>query len=187
MVVGLGNPGPDYQNTRHNAGFWLLDLWAARHGLVFRKAWFQPYLWCSHSVGEHQLVLVKPLTYMNLSGTVLPRLWSRFDSSPDDLLVVFDQMDLPAGRTRLKPKGSHAGHNGLRSIETQLGSSDYYRLAVGIGRPARDIIDYVLGVPSQQDSDAIHSACARAVEQADAHWHQGWEPLLNAVNQPVPA
>ena len=185
--MGLGNPGPDYRDTRHNAGFWFLDQWAASRGLVFKKAWFQPYVWCSLVQGGHQIFFVKPMTYMNLSGTVLPVLLQKFRASPDDLLVVFDQMDLPPGRVRLKPKGSHAGHNGLRSVETALGSSDYYRLAIGIGRPARDILDYVLGTPDAGERAAIDAAVARSVSQSDAAWTLGWEPLLNAVNQPVSA
>jgi len=185
--VGLGNPGPDFQDTRHNAGFWFLDRWAANRGLVFRKAWFKPYLWCSHVADGHSLILVKPLTYMNLSGNVIPDLLVRFRASPEELLIVFDQMDLPPGRIRLKPKGSHAGHNGLRSIEAVLGTSDYYRLAVGIGRPPNNIIDYVLGVPPEVERAAIDQVLSRGVAQADALWAQGWEPLLNAVNQPVSA
>ena len=184
--MGLGNPGPDFQNTRHKAGFWFLDLWAANKGLVFRKAWFRPYLWCSYTVDGHKLVLIKPLTYMNLSGNVLPALMGGFHGSADELLIVFDQMDLAPGRIRLKPKGSHAGHNGLRSIETVLGTSDYYRLAVGIGRPPNNIIDYVLGVPPPGERAAIDQALSRGVAQADALWSGGWEPLLNAINQPVP-
>jgi PTH1 family peptidyl-tRNA hydrolase len=185
--VGLGNPGPDFQNTRHNAGFWFVDLWAANRGLVFRKAWFQPYLWCSQTIGDDRLVLIKPLTYMNLSGAVVPALLSRFHASAEDLLIAFDQMDLPPGRVRLKPKGSHAGHNGLRSIEAALGHSDYYRLAVGIGRPAKDIVEYVLGSPEETERESIATAVTRAVSAAEAAWTQGWDPLLNAVNQPVTA
>ncbi len=185
--MGLGNPGPDFQNTRHNAGFWFVDLWAANLGLVFRKAWFRPYLWCSQTVDGNKLFLIKPLTYMNLSGNIIGDLLSRFKVKPEDLLVAFDQMDLPPGRVRLKPKGSHAGHNGLRSIEAALGHSDYYRLAVGIGRPAKDIIEYVLGAPEGTERDAIDAAVSRAVQAAETSWTQGWDPLLNAVNQPVTA
>jgi PTH1 family peptidyl-tRNA hydrolase len=154
---------------------------------VFKKAWFRPYLWCSQTEGHDSIVFIKPLTYMNLSGVILPHLLERFRASPGDLLIVFDQMDLPPGRVRLKPKGSHAGHNGLRSIEAALGHSDYYRLAVGIGRPPKDIVEYVLGTPEGAEREALDAAVIRAAEAAEATWAQGWDPLLNAVNQPVSA
>lgn len=133
-------------------------------------------------------MLVKPLTYMNHSGRVVEDLFSRWGAGAQDLLVVFDQMDLAPGRTRLKPHGSHAGHNGLRSIDEALGGGDYHRLAVGIGRPSSgSIIDHVLGVPSDEHRAAIEGALGRIVPQADELWSRGWEPLLHAVNQRDPS
>lgn len=188
MVVGLGNPGPDYQDTRHNAGFWFLDRWAGLRNLPFRKAWFRPYRFCTWTQNGDRVVLVKPLTFMNLSGRVLATLFARWGAGPDDLLVVFDQMDLAPGRTRLKPHGTHAGHNGLRSIDAALGGGHYHRLAVGIGRPKdTSIIDHVLGVPSDEHRASIEGALARVVPLADELWSRGWEPLLHAVNQRDPA
>lgn len=185
MVVGLGNPGPDYRDTRHNAGFWFVEKWAGTLGLSFRKAWFRPYFFAVHEVAGDRLVLVKPLTFMNLSGQILPALLERFGAGPQDLAVVFDQMDLPPGRVRMKPKGSHAGHNGLRSIEASLGSPDYHRLALGIGRPApgESIVDHVLGTPSPEDRASVEAALERTVALADRFWSQGWEPWIHAVNQ----
>lgn len=185
MVLGLGNPGPDYQFTRHNAGFWFLDHWAGRLDLPFRKAWFRPYFFVESQRGPDHLVLVKPLTFMNLSGDVVPGVLSRFQATPDDLLVVFDQMDLAPGRLRLKPKGSHAGHNGLRSIDAALGGDHYHRLAVGIGRPpvGHSVVDHVLGRPSEADGEAIVHSLERGVALVDGLWNQGWEPLINAINQ----
>ncbi len=124
---------------------------------------------------------------MNLSGAVVPALLSRFRVSATDLLIAFDQMDLPPGRVRLKPKGSHAGHNGLRSIEAALGHADYYRLAIGIGRPAKEIVEYVLGAPEGAERESIDAAVSRAAQAAETTWTQGWDSLLNAVNQPVTA
>lgn len=188
MVVGLGNPGPDYQETRHNAGFWFLDRWAGLRKLPFRKAWFRPYSFCTWTQGGDRIVLVKPLTYMNHSGRVIEGLFARWGAGVGDLLVVFDQMDLAPGRTRLKPHGTHAGHNGLRSVDEALGGGGYHRLAVGIGRPTSgSIIDHVLGVPSDEHRAAIDQALARVVSRVDELWSQGWEPLLHAVNQRDPA
>jgi len=185
VVVGLGNPGPDYQNTRHNAGFWFVDRWAGNLGLSFRKPWFRPFFLAEKVFGAHKLILVKPTTFMNLSGEVLPSLLARTGASSDDLLVVFDQMDLPPGRLRLKPHGSHAGHNGLKSIDAVLGGGDYHRLAVGIGRPGPGlgVVDHVLGIPSDDDLAAIHGALDRGVPLVDTLWSRGWEPLIHAVNQ----
>ena len=187
MVVGLGNPGPDYQATRHNAGFWFLDSWAGILGLSFRKAWFRPFLFAETSLEGNRLILVKPLTFMNRSGDALPAVLSRFGATADDLLVVFDQMDLPPGRVRLKPHGSHAGHNGLRSIDASVGVR-YHRLAVGIGRPAAgtSVVDHVLGTPSPADRAAVDEALGRIVPLADQLWPQGWEPLIHGVNQRNP-
>jgi PTH1 family peptidyl-tRNA hydrolase len=182
LVVGLGNPGPDYRDTRHNAGFWLVDQWAGTLGLSFRKAWFRPFLWARVRVGADTLCLVKPTTYMNHSGRAIASIlrWAR--ATPADLLVVFDQMDLPPGRVRLKPHGSAAGHNGLKSLDAHLRGA-YHRLAVGIGRPApgRGVIDHVLGVSSTEDRAAIDAALVKTLRAAE-NWNRGWEPLLNAVN-----
>lgn len=187
MVVGLGNPGPDYQATRHNAGFWFLDRWAGILGLPFRKAWFRPFSFVEARSDGNRLVLVKPLTFMNRSGDALPGVLARFDATADDLVVVFDQMDLPPGRVRMKPHGSHAGHNGLRSIDAMVGGP-YHRIAIGIGRPAAGttVVDHVLGLPSASDRAAVDAVVDRVVPLVDQLWPQGWEPLIHGVNQRNP-
>ncbi len=188
MVVGLGNPGPDYQETRHNAGFWFLDRWAGIQELSFRKAWFRPYLFCHRLIGRDTLVLVKPLTNVNRSGTIFGTLLTAFKAVPDDLLVVFDQMDLAPGRVRMKPHGSTAGHNGLRSIDAALGGDRYHRLAIGVGRPvlAGGVIDHVLGTLPAGQRLAVDAAVEKAALRADAQWREGWEALIHAVNQRDP-
>ena len=185
MVVGLGNPGPDYRDTRHNAGFWFVEKWAGILGLPFRKAWFRPFSFLAVRQGDDRLVLVKPLTFMNLSGKVLPALLSRFGAKPEDLVVVFDQMDLPPGRVRMKTGGSHAGHNGLKSLDGVLGGGDYRRLAVGIGRPpaGESLVDHVLGVPSAGDRAAVDAALDRTVNLVHGLWPRGWDDWIHAVNQ----
>ena len=185
MVVGLGNPGPDYQDTRHNAGFWFVERWAGSLGLSFRKSWLRPYSFCEIRQAEGRLILVRPSTFMNHSGRALRSLFRRFGAGPSDLLVVFDQMDLPPGRVRLKPHGSHAGHNGLRSVDGALGAAAYHRLAVGIGRPTAGggVVDHVLSQASPEDRAAIDAAVDRTVRVASEFWSQGWEPLIHAVNQ----
>lgn len=189
MVVGLGNPGPDYQNTRHNAGFWFVDRWAGVRGVSFRKPWFRPFLWADARVGEDRLIFIKPLTFMNRSGEVLSEVFARTRSGPENLLVVFDQMDLPPGRFRLKPHGSSAGHNGLNSIDGVLGGGLYHRLAVGVGRPAPgvSVVDHVLGVPSEADRASVEAGIDRILPTVDQSWSRGWEPLIHVVNQRGPA
>jgi len=184
LVVGLGNPGPDYRDTRHNAGFWFLDRWAGILGLSFRKPWFRPFSFVSTVKDGHRLVLVKPLTFINHSGRILPELFSRFDASEVDLVVVFDQMDLPPGRLRMKPHGTAAGHNGLKSID-EVVAGRYHRIAVGIGRPAPGVgvIDHVLGPPSSSARAAVDSVMDKVVPAVNELWPRGWEPLIRAVNQ----
>ena len=183
--MGLGNPGPDYEDTRHNAGFWFVEKWAETLGISFRKPWFRPFSFASVTRGDDRLVLVKPLTFMNHSGRVISLLLKRFGAQPEDLLVVFDQMDLSPGRIRMKTDGSHAGHNGLRSIDAALGGGGYCRLAVGVGRPpgAHSTIDHVLGVPSEDHRFAIDQALTRAVGLVQELWPRGWEAWIRAVNQ----
>lgn len=183
--MGLGNPGLDYHNTRHNAGFWLVDHWAGLRGLSFRKPWFRPFLWTEERVGDDRLVLVKPLTFMNRSGDVLESILHRFGAEVLDLLIVFDQMDLPPGRVRLKPHGSHAGHNGLKSIDQVLGSSGYHRLAIGIGRPrtGASIVEHVLGVPTSDEKVVLDAAIEQTTRVLNSSWNQGWETVIHVVNQ----
>jgi len=187
--VGLGNPGPDYQDTRHNAGFWFVDRWAGILGLSFRKPWFRPFSFATAEKQGHRLVLVKPLTFMNHSGLVLPELFARFGASPADLMVVFDQMDLPPGRIRMKPHGTAAGHNGLKSIDEIVTDGQYHRVAVGIGRPAPGVgvIEHVLGTPTGEARSAVEAVFDRVVPAVNELWSGGWEPLIHAVNQRDPS
>jgi len=188
LVVGLGNPGPDYQATRHNAGFWFLDHWAGILGFSFRKPWFRPFSWTEVKKNGDRLVLVKPLTFINRSGELLGELFTRFGATSEDLMVVFDQMDLPPGRVRMKPHGSAAGHNGLKSIDEALGHGNYHRIAVGVGRPqpGTGVVEHVLGIPSPEDRHAVDVALGRVVAPVNELWSRGWEPLIHAVNQRDP-
>lgn len=137
------------------------------------------------TLGSDRLVLVKPLTFVNRSGDVIPRLLKKFQATPADLLVVFDQMDLAPGRMRLKPHGSAAGHNGLKSIDQALGNGFYHRLAIGVGRPSSsaEVVDHVLGAPSSEDLAVIQETLDRVVPAVNGVWFRGWESMINAVNQ----
>lgn len=166
LFVGLGNPGPDYEMTRHNAGFWWIDelarAWGvslvpdkAYHGLVARTAIQGQSIW-----------LLKPMTYMNLSGKSVAALARFFKIQPEEVLVVHDELDVLPGQVKLKLGGSHAGHNGLKDIHGQFGSPQYWRLRLGIGHPGdrAEVVHWVLKKPSPEHREAIEEAIARSLK-----------------------
>ena len=175
-VVGLGNPGPEHERTRHNAGFWFVDRLAADAGAEFRaEPKFRGGLARVRRAG-HELLLLKPSTYMNASGEAVQALAAFYKLAPGEILIVHDELDLPPGTARLKRGGGHGGHNGLRSLHQHLGP-DYLRLRIGIGHPGHKdrVLAYVLGRPSAEDRRAIDGAIARAEEALDCLLAQGWD------------
>jgi peptidyl-tRNA hydrolase, PTH1 family len=170
LLVGLGNPGPEYEATRHNAGFWWIDAVASKlraslapdrayHGLVARV----------NLAGRDPLWLLEPMTFMNGSGKSVALLARFFKIAPDEILVVHDELDLQPGQVKLKLGGSAAGHNGLKDIHAQLGTQDFWRLRLGIGHPGvkAEVIHYVLKKPSPEHREAIHKAIDRSLESLD--------------------
>lgn len=166
LLVGLGNPGPEYQGTRHNAGFWWIDALAremkltlgtdkAYHGQVARA-----------TVGGQAVWLLKPQTFMNLSGRSVAALAGFYKIAPEEILVAHDELDIVPGQLKLKRGGSHAGHNGLRDIHEQLGSDDYWRLRLGIGHPGvkSEVINWVLKKPLAAHQDAIEACITRSLK-----------------------
>ncbi|WP_159438728.1 aminoacyl-tRNA hydrolase [Alkalispirochaeta americana] len=180
ILVGLGNPGPDYDQTRHNVGFDFVDRLADSMGLPWRRPWFRPF----HIARSSAVVLVKPRTYMNRSGRVFPYLLSRFQVSPAQVCVVVDNMDLPVGEVRMKRKGSPAGHNGLKSIHAVLGSDDYPRLYVGIGRPGAgaDTVEHVLGSFNPQERLRVEAAFERILPLFTGTEGLSLDQQISAVN-----
>jgi PTH1 family peptidyl-tRNA hydrolase len=176
LVVGLGNPGPDYALTRHNAGFWFVDRLAEDyHGDFRAEAKFHGVL-ARISVAGQDLRLLKPATYMNHSGRSVAAVARYFDIPPEQILVAYDELDLPPGRVRLKHGGGHAGHNGMRDSIAALGSRDFWRLRIGIGHPGEKarVVGYVLGRPSQTDAaailDAVDDAAHALSDLLDGHF-----------------
>ena len=166
LFVGLGNPGPEYAATRHNAGFWWIAALARElkttlvpergyHGLLART-----------SVAGHGVWLLQPQTFMNLSGKSVAALARFFKIQPEEILVVHDELDLSPGQAKLKRGGSHAGHNGLRDIHAQLGSSDYWRLRIGIGHPGvkGEVIHWVLKKPAPDQRQLIEDSIAHSLK-----------------------
>jgi peptidyl-tRNA hydrolase, PTH1 family len=164
LIVGLGNPGDRYEPTRHNAGFWLVERFAAQAGVALRKdAKFQAL------VGRHEasgVWLLLPQNFMNASGRPVQMLASFFKIAPTDILVAHDELDFPAGTVKMKQGGGTGGHNGLKDISARLGVQDYWRLRIGIGHPGdrNAVTEYVLNKPSQDERADIDDAIGRALE-----------------------
>jgi PTH1 family peptidyl-tRNA hydrolase len=164
LLVGLGNPGPEYEATRHNAGFWFIDQLARelKATLVPERSYFGQVARVNRPIAgvEGPVWLLKPMTFMNLSGKSVAALARFFKIEPGEVLVVHDELDLMPGHVKMKLGGSHAGHNGLKDIHAQLGSADYWRLRLGIGHPGvkAEVIDYVLRKPRQEEREAIDKA-----------------------------
>jgi peptidyl-tRNA hydrolase, PTH1 family len=169
LIVGLGNPGPEYEQTRHNAGFWWVD--AAADALKARLVAERPYFGLVARVNraEGPVWLLQPMTFMNLSGKSVAALARFFKIAPQETLVVHDELDLPPGQAKLKFGGGHGGHNGLRDIHAQLGSADYWRLRLGIGHPGvkAEVVDYVLRKPAPDQRDAIEKSIADSMQALD--------------------
>lgn len=166
LFVGLGNPGPEYEETRHNAGFWWIDAVARSLGatLVTERG-YQGKVARVNMKGQN-IWLLEPQTFMNLSGRSVAALARFYKITPEEILVVHDELDLAPGQAKLKKGGGHAGHNGLRDIHAQLGSSDYWRLRLGIGHPGdkSQVVGWVLKKPPTDELTAIEEAIARSVK-----------------------
>ncbi len=165
LIVGLGNPGTKYEQTRHNAGFWFLDQLAAKNNVSFKseKRYFGDY--CNAILGGKEVKLLKPMTFMNRSGQGVAALANFFKIPVENILVAHDELDFPAGKIRLKKGGGHGGHNGLRDIIAQLGSKDFLRLRIGIDHPGSSdqVTGYVLGKPRTEDRIEIEKSIDSAI------------------------
>lgn len=184
LVVGLGNPGAGHADDRHNVGFWLVDALASKFKVDMRiESRYKGELGRAAS----GLRLLKPATYMNLSGESVAACAAYFRVPPDSVLVVHDELDLPVGSVRLKRGGGHGGHNGLRSIEQMLGSKDYLRIRLGIGHPGvgRDVAGYVLSRPPAAERDAIEAAIAAVLDNFETISNGGFNRAMNTLNQRV--
>ena len=170
LFVGLGNPGTEYEATRHNAGFWWVDALAheLKAPLGFDKSYFGQV--ARTAVHGQTVWLLKPQTFMNLSGKSVAALSRFFKIKPEEILVVHDELDIVPGQVKLKFGGSHAGHNGLRDIHAQLGTGDYWRLRLGVGHPGNkdEVVDWVLRKPMQEHRSAIEECISRSLKALPA-------------------
>jgi PTH1 family peptidyl-tRNA hydrolase len=188
LIVGLGNPGAQYERTRHNAGFWLVERLAAQCGAVFKaERRYQAEL-AQAALGGQRVTLLKPTTFMNASGSSVGAYANYFRIPLQAVLVAHDDLDLAPGTVRLKRGGGHGGHNGLRDITATLGA-DFARLRIGIGHPGTggDVVAYVLGIPSAADRTAIDAAVTRAVDTMPLIVDGRFDLAMNRLNRRAPA
>jgi PTH1 family peptidyl-tRNA hydrolase len=189
LIVGLGNPGPRYADTRHNAGFWFVDRLAAAEHLTLKaenRFHGEVATW-QRSHGDVRLL--KPLIFMNDSGRAVQALAAYYRIPVEHILVVHDELDLPPGQARLKLGGSAAGHNGLKDIQAQLGDAGFWRLRLGIGHPGdrTEVIDYVLRRAPAAEEALIHGAVAAAVDALPRLLEDGAAKVMNTLHRREPA
>jgi PTH1 family peptidyl-tRNA hydrolase len=187
-MVALGNPGPEYQLSRHNVGFWLADRLAAESGGRFRPERRLGGDLARITVSGHEIRLLKPMTFMNQSGGPVSAFCAYFRIPPESVLVVHDDLDLPAGSLRLKRGGGHGGHNGLRDIISRCGSG-FMRLRIGIGRPPPgvDPVDYVLSRPDPEGETCLLEAVGSGLALLPLLFEKGLEPAMQTLHTSLPS
>lgn len=190
LIVGLGNPGPRYFGNRHNVGFAIVERFASRHGIALHHAGFHGQ-WGRGAVGDREVALLKPMTFMNLSGRSVAQAVEGIEGIEParDLLVVYDDLDLPWGRIRVRAKGGAGGHNGVADVIAALGMRDFARLRFGIGRPSQgeSTVGYVLRSFSAAEREQLPASLTAATEAIEAFVQQGVEVAMNRANRAAPA
>jgi peptidyl-tRNA hydrolase, PTH1 family len=182
LIVGLGNPGPKYEGTRHNIGFMAVDRFARRHGMELNQQKFHGRYGKGHAAGQ-DVVLLEPQTYMNLSGKSVVPAAKFYDVGPESIIVLHDEIDLAPGVLRLKEGGGHGGHNGLRDIIAQLGSREFKRLRLGVGRPEHgEVTNHVLGRFRADETPAIDDLLERACDALEILMSEGLATAQNRFN-----
>ncbi|AGA91819.1 peptidyl-tRNA hydrolase [Thioflavicoccus mobilis 8321] len=187
LIVGLGNPGPQYELTRHNVGFWLADRLAAQEGCAFRADSKLHGTLCRLTLSGRDVRVLKPSTFMNRSGQSVAATARYFSIAPEEILIAHDELDLPPGSVRLKQGGGHAGHNGLRDTIQQLGSRDFWRLRIGIGHPGdkSQVVGYVLNRPTRDEGALIVDAVDEAERSLAEIVTGGFQRAMNRLHGPA--
>jgi peptidyl-tRNA hydrolase, PTH1 family len=185
VIVGLGNPGREYERTKHNVGFWAIDRLADDLGITLNQGKYKGLIGEGRA-GNEKVLLVKPLTYMNLSGECVAPLLNFYKlDAEEDLLVIYDDLDLPCGKLRLRTKGSSGGHNGIKSLIAHLGTEEFKRIKVGIDRPepGRKVPDYVLSSFPPDKQTEVEEAVKRACEAAKEWMSISFLRVMNQFNK----
>lgn len=182
-IVGLGNPGRKYKKTRHNIGFMVIDELLDRHHLKLNKRKFNGE-YAMEPIGNKKTILLKPQTFMNLSGEAVRPLIDYFNIPIEDIIVIYDDLDLPTGKIRLREKGGHGGHNGIRSLIEHLGTKDFKRIRIGIGRPVTPIpvIDYVLGSFPKDQKEAVNNSINKSADACVSWLDSPFNEVMNDYN-----
>ena len=180
LIAGLGNPGEKYAHTRHNAGFEVIDLLEKKYGVKLRKKILQPWAEAEWTDGQKKIVLCRPLTFMNNSGEAVKRLMARYDVPAEQVLVIYDDIDLPPGKIRVRRNGGPGTHNGMRSIVAEIGTDAFPRIRVGTGdRPeGQDLVSWVLGRPGEEEKPCMQRAFDAAAECAEAWTENGIDAAM---------
>jgi PTH1 family peptidyl-tRNA hydrolase len=183
LVVGLGNPGPKYAGTRHNVGFDCIDYCAEQVGIELDQSKFKGVFGKGMINGE-KVILLKPLTYMNLSGESVRPLMDYFNIDVEDVLIIYDDMDLPVGKIRLRQKGSAGGHNGIKSLIQHLGTPEFKRIRVGVDRPqnGESIVNYVLGTYRPEEREHVEQAIIQSSKAVEAWTTKTFLEVMNEFN-----
>ena len=182
LIVGLGNPGKEYENTRHNAGFKFIDKFAKSKKINFNKEKFKG-LYTEFICNDEKIILLKPQKYMNLSGEVVMKFKDFFKINLEDILIICDDLDTPLGKIKIKYKGSSGGHNGLKDIENHLHSQEYKRIKIGISNDKnQDKINYVIGKMPKEELDVLEKTTDRAKDILDDYLTMTFDNLMNKYN-----
>ena len=183
LIVGLGNPGQKYEHTRHNMGFLTVDLLAEKTGVKLNKVKFKSAYNIMRFAGCKCLVM-KPQTYMNLSGEAVREAVQFYKIPADHVLVIYDDISLPVGKLRVRPTGSAGGHNGIKNIIAHLGTQDFPRVKIGVGAPGADgdMVDWVIGAPSQAERKVLVESFEKAIQAAACIIEHGCQQAMNDFN-----
>lgn len=183
-IIGLGNPGKKYENTRHNIGFMVIDELAKRHHWQLNERKFKGEYTLEHFQGE-KVILLKPQTFMNLSGESVRPLMDFYQIDLEDIIVIYDDLDLPLGKIRLREKGGHGGHNGIRSLIDYLGTKDFKRVRIGVGRPtnAMPVVNYVLNPFAKAEETDVEISIKQSADACEAWLEKNFVDVMNQFNR----
>lgn len=182
LIVGLGNPGKEYENTRHNTGFMAIDEYAKKYNLIFNKNKFEG-LYTDFLVNGEKIILLKPQKFMNLSGEVIAKYMDYFKINKEDLLVIYDDMDLDIGTFKIRYKGGSAGHNGLKNIESNISTNEYKRIKIGISKNKNiDTINYVLGKFTPEEYNKLNEVLKNMPNIISDYIKMDFDKLMNKYN-----
>ena len=181
LIVGLGNPGKEYEGSRHNCGFRAIDAFADIAKVEFNREDFKG-TYCKFKFDDEDIILFKPLTFMNLSGTAVQEIVHFFKIPVENIVVIFDDMDTEPGQIRLRLKGSSGGQKGMQNIIDCLGTEEIKRIRIGIGLPQFDAIDYVLGKPSKEEGELIDKAIENTTKALKEYLYRGFQNAMSKFN-----